>query len=162
MALEAEARVVNAAGARWVAVEKLYRDAKISALDPTREMISHVRFPAPRARWGCAWQRIGRRPSLTLPILNCAATLALAPRDQTVAAATIALGPVAALPFRARQAEHFLIGRAPDEATLARAAAIAQSECQPRSNPLRASGEYRAALIPVMVRAALSACLKGV
>ncbi len=155
VALDAQARLVSASGARWVSVETLYMGVKTSALDSTRQIISHLRFPAPRAGWGCAWQRRGRRPSLTLPILNCAATLGLDPRDSTITAATLALGPVAALPFRARNVETFLIGRPPEDAVIEQAAALAQAECHPRSNPLRASGEYRAALIPTMVRDAL-------
>ena len=156
VALQAEARVVDRDGVCWVPVESLYRGAKTSSLDSTRQMISHLRFAAPGEKWGCAWKRVGRRPSLTLPILNCAATVQLAPDGETVAAAALALGPVAALPFRARQAEAFLAGRAPTRETIEEAARIAQSECHPRSNPLRASKEYREALIPVMVREALA------
>ncbi len=155
VALDAQARVVDSGGARWVAVETLYKDARTSALDPTRQLISHLRFPAPRAGWACAWRRVGRRPSLTLPILNCAATLRLASPDAAIEAATLALGPVAALPFRARAVEAFLIGRAPEDAVIEQAAALAQAECHPRTNPLRASGEYRSALIPKLVRDAL-------
>jgi carbon-monoxide dehydrogenase medium subunit len=155
VALDAEAYVVDSTGARWVAVETLYKDAKTSAVDSTRQMISHLRFPTPQAGWGCGWQRIGRRPSLTLPILNCAATLRLESRNSTIDAATLALGPVAALPFRARNVEHFLIGRLPDDAVIEQAATLAKKECLPRSNPLRASAEYRDALIPTLVRNAL-------
>jgi carbon-monoxide dehydrogenase medium subunit len=144
--------VVDATGACWVAVETLYKDAKTSALDSTRQMISHLRFPAPRAGWGCAWQRYGRRPSLTLPILNCATTLRLEPRAATIIAATLVLGPVATLPFRARNVETFLIGRPADDAVIEQAATLAQAECHPHSNLLRASGEYRSALIPTLVR----------
>jgi CO/xanthine dehydrogenase FAD-binding subunit len=154
VALRAEACVVDQNGARWAQVESLYRSAKTSALDSTRQMISYLRFPAPGSGWGCAWVRAGRRPSLTLPILNCAATVQLAPDGKVLAAATLALGPVAALPFRARKAEAFLTGQPLAAETWLQAAEIAQSECHPRSNPLRASREYREALIPVMVQAA--------
>jgi CO/xanthine dehydrogenase FAD-binding subunit len=155
VALDAEARVVDAEGARWVAVEALYTGAKTSSIDPTRQVVSHIRFAAPRPGSGSAWRRIGRRASLTLPILNCAAALRLDPRGATIESVSLALGPVAALPFRAREAERSLVGRALDESTTGQAAALAQASCHPRSNPLRASAEYRTALIPVLVRRAL-------
>jgi carbon-monoxide dehydrogenase medium subunit len=157
VALEAEAHVVDAKGARWVAVESLYTAAKTSAIDSTRQVITHLRFPAPPAGWGCAWQRIGRRPSLTLPILSCAATLRIISSTAEIESATIALGPVAALPFRARGAEASLAGHPADDGTFERAGELAREECHPRTNPLRASAEYRGALIPAIVRAALSA-----
>ena len=155
VALGAEARVVDRNGARWLPVEELYQGVKSSALDSTRQMISHLRFRKPGERWGCAWRRIARRPSLSLPILNCAATIQFA-LDGVIVTVTIALGPVAALPFRARRAEKFLVGCTASVETLHQAAEIAQSECHPRSNPLRASADYRAALVPVIVRDALS------
>ena len=146
VALDAHARVVDAEGARWVGVEALYKGARISALDPTRQVVSHLRFAVPQPGSGSAWRRIGRRPALTLPILNCAVTLRLNPRDGTISVVSLAIGPVAALPFRARDAEWFLIGHALDDRAIGHAAALAQAECHLRSNPLRASKEYRAGL----------------
>jgi CO/xanthine dehydrogenase FAD-binding subunit len=156
VALDAQARVIDADGARWVAVEALYKGAKTSVLDPTRQMVSHVRFAVPQSGSGSAWRRIGRRPALTLPILNCAATLRLNPGDETISAVSLALGPAAALPFRARNAERFLIGHALDDSAIEHVAGLAQTECHVRSNPLRASKEYRAALVPILVRQALT------
>lgn len=156
VALQAEARVVSAAGARWVAVDSLYCGPKTSTLDPTRQMISHLRFPLPGPGWGCAWQRTGRRQALSLPTLNCASTVQLSADGSRILAATLALGAVAQLPFRVCAAEAALLGQEPAEVSFDRAALMAQTECRPRSSPLRASREYRQALIPVMVRDCLA------
>jgi CO/xanthine dehydrogenase FAD-binding subunit len=156
VALGAEACVASAAGARWAAVESLYCGPKTSALDPTRQMISHLRFPLPGPEWGCAWQRAGRRRALILPTLNCASTVQLSADGSRILSATLALGPVAQLPFRVRAAEAALLGQEPAEVSFDRAALIAQTECRPRSSPFRASREYRQALIPVMVHDCLA------
>jgi carbon-monoxide dehydrogenase medium subunit len=71
--------------------------------------------------------------------------------------ATVALGAVALRPFRARQAEAFLQGRAPIGDVFSQAARIAQQEANPRSSLMRASREYRLAIIPALVGDALSA-----
>ena len=157
LALEAQARVVDGHGAQWHAVESLFGGPGLSAVDPTRQLVTHVRFPFPGSGtsggWGTAWQRVGRRPSLVLPILNCAVTLRL--ENGRIAHATIALGPVAPRPFRAREAESFLLGQLPTTERFEQAAHIVQRESNPRSSVKRASREYRLAIIPTLVSDAL-------
>ena len=152
LALEAEARVVDAKGAAWRPVESLFLGPGKSAVDPCRQFITHLRFPLPAG--GTAWGRIGRRESLVLPILNCAAKLIL--DNGLIQRAVVALGPVAPRPFRARQAEATLQGQRPSKEVFARAGQIAQSESHPRSNVLRASREYRLGVIPALVNSTLS------
>jgi carbon-monoxide dehydrogenase medium subunit len=154
LALRAEARIVDSHGAEWRPVETLFLGPGASAIDPTHELVTHIRFPSTST--STSWQRIGRRSSLVLPILNCAVQLSLALDEVCIERATIALGPVAPRPFRARQAEAFLQGQAPVEAVFAQAARIAQDEAQPRSSIMRASREYRLAIVPVLVGDALS------
>jgi CO/xanthine dehydrogenase FAD-binding subunit len=156
LALEAEARIVDSHGARWWPVESLFSGPGISTVDSSRQLITHIRFPRPRSPWGTAWRRIGSRPSLVLPILNCAVKLCLDSRGAQIARACIALGPVAPRPFRAREAETFLAGRPPTADVLAQAARITQGESKPRSSLMRASREYRLAVIPPLVGDALS------
>jgi carbon-monoxide dehydrogenase medium subunit len=155
VALEAEARIVDGEGIRWRPVETLFEGPGVSAVDPTRQIVTHLRFPRPRPGWGSAWRRVGRRPSLVLPILNCAATLQLGPAGR-IERALLALGPVAPRPFRARSAEAFLLGRPPTPETFEEAARIAQREANPRSSVMRASREYRLAILPAMVSEALA------
>jgi carbon-monoxide dehydrogenase medium subunit len=91
-----------------------------------------------------------------LPILNCAVKVCLDPESRRVAHACIALGPVAPRPFRARQAEAFLRGQPPDLEVFAQAARIVQEETDPRSSVMRASREYRLAIIGPLVSDGLS------
>ncbi|MFZ5809393.1 MAG: FAD binding domain-containing protein [Chloroflexota bacterium] len=153
LALEAQARLVNLTGEVWKEVSELFRGPGKSAIDPSAEFITALRFPLPQGQWGTAWQRLGRRPALTLPILNCAVKLEM--DAEQVGKAVIALGPVAPTPYRCRQAEGFLVGKFLDGEIMQEAAEIARGESQPRGNVLRASAEYRKAVIPVLVRRAL-------
>jgi CO/xanthine dehydrogenase FAD-binding subunit len=163
VALEAEARVVSRSGGAWRAVETLFKGPGASAIDPTRQVVTKMRFPRPRSPWGTAWQRVGRRASLVLPVLNCAVSLHLDPGSTNgpgrggvgIAHAAIALGPVAPHPLRMREAEAFLRGRPATADVFLEAARIAQEASNPRSSVMRASREYRLANIPPLVSEAL-------
>ncbi len=158
LALEAEAHIIDSHNTEWRPVETLFLGPGASTIDPTRQLVTHIRFPSTSTSTltSTSWQRIGRRSSLVLPILNCAVKLSIIPDGARIERATIALGPVAPRPFRARQAEAFLQEQAPVEEVFAQAARIAQKESQPRSSLMRASREYRLAIIPAMVSDALS------
>ncbi len=155
LALDAEARIVDRDRAVWRPVTSLFRGPGVSVVDPTRQFVTHVRFPRPNSRWGTAWGRIGRRPSLVLPVLNCAVGLCLDTKGQQVETARIALGPVAPCPYRARGAEAYLEGQPPVAASFARTAHLVQQEANPRDSITRASRTYRLAVIPPMIEAAL-------
>jgi len=152
--LDAEVEVAGQEGRAWRRVGELFLAPGQSAVNPSREMITAVRFAALGPRQGSAWERLGRRRALVLPILNCGASLALNGEDR-IAWARLSLGPVAPVPFRACQAEGFLAGQPAGEEAFARAAQIAAGECQPRSSLLRASREYRLEVLPVLVRRGL-------
>lgn len=160
LALDAEVEVVDAGGAEWKPLETLFLGPGKSTIDPTRQLLTQIRFRRFDQRRGTAWYRIGRRPSLTLPVLNCAVSLLLTDDGLTIRQARIAVGPVAPLPFRARQVEQFLEGRPASAENLALAAQLAQKESAPRDNVLRASKEYRLATIPVIVESSLRCALK--
>lgn len=156
LALDAEAEIVDGQGRGWRPVAALFAGPGRSHVDSTRQMITGFRFRALGAGQGSAWERIGRRRALVLPILNCGVSLTLDAGGLRLVDARIALGPVAPVPFRARQAEAFLAGREAGEAAYAQAAETAASECQPRSSILRASKEYRVEVLKVLVRQALA------
>ena len=156
LALDAEAQVTSVAGQRWYPVGELFLGPGKSAVEPTRQMITAIRFPSPQGMHGSAWERIGRRRALVLPILNCAVSVRLDPDGKTLEAARIGLGPVAPVPFRARETEAFLAGRPATDDTFGQAAMIAAGEAKPRTSVLRASKEYRTRVLRVLVRQGLA------
>lgn len=155
VALDAEAEIASQQGRTWRSVLELFRGPGESAVDPSREVLTAIRFPVPGPRHGSAWERIGRRKALVLPILNCAVSITLEADFRTIDQARIGLGPVAPIPFRARETEAFLVGRPADKETFIQAAEIAAGEAQPRSSLLRASKEYRIEVLKVLVRQGL-------
>lgn len=167
-ALDAEVRVLSSTSAppqgdsprsdgnaaRWQPIASLYAGPGRSAVDSTHQLVTHVRFPVPRHRWGTGWRRAGRRPSLVLPTLNCAVKIVL--DGALIESAAIAMGPVGPCPVRAAGAEAFLVGRPPRQETFAEAAQLALCNADPRSSALRASRGYRLAVLPVLVEEALT------
>jgi carbon-monoxide dehydrogenase medium subunit len=156
LALDAEIQVTSLAEQDWHPIEELFLGPGRSALDPTRQMITSIRIPSPRGRHGSAWERIGRRRALVLPILNCGASVVLDADDLIIESARVCLGPVAPVPFRARQAEAFLAGKPAGEETYEEAARVAAGEAKPRTSVLRASKEYRTRVLQVLVRQGLA------
>jgi CO/xanthine dehydrogenase FAD-binding subunit len=97
-----------------------------------------------------------RPQGVALPVMALAVKVRVT--DGILRQASIALGPVSRLPFRAAQTESFLAGKRADEQTLHAACSILLHECSPRTSPHRATLEYRRELIPVLFeQAALAA-----
>jgi carbon-monoxide dehydrogenase medium subunit len=155
-ALDAEVEVASAGGREWRPISETFLGPGQSAVDPTGQMITSIRFPIPQGRHGSAWERIGRRRALVLPILNCGVSLALDAGGGQIAWARVSLGPVAPVPFRARQTEAFLGGQPAAEETFVQAGEIAAGEAKPRTSLLRASREYRVEVLKVLVRQGLA------
>jgi carbon-monoxide dehydrogenase medium subunit len=156
IALDAEARIVDGGGQAWRPVAELFLGPGKSAVDPMRQMLTAIRIPAAGARHGSAWERIGRRRALVLPILNCGVSVTLDGDGQHFEWARIGLGPVSPVPFRARETETFLSGRPANEDAFVQAGEIAAGEARPRTSLLRASKEYRVEVLKVLVRQGLS------
>ncbi len=146
-ALDAELRVLSPVGRRWVPMEAAYRGVGESAIDATREVAAEIRFRKLEAGAQTRFFRLARRRALALPVLNGAVFLWTDGTARRIREARIALGPVAAKPFRARQAEACLISDRITEALLEDAARLAAAEATPRTSLIRGSEEYRRAMI---------------
>ena len=152
--LEAEMEVATPAGRRWEPITSIYRGVGACTIDACHEMVTAIRFRPLTEACGWGYQRLARRKALTLPTLVVAALLRLE-RD-VIASARIAAGPVAPIPFRAADAEAFLVGKKPDDDNFARAGELAAQKAQPRDSLIRGSREYRTEMVSVLVRRALA------
>jgi carbon-monoxide dehydrogenase medium subunit len=168
-------------GRAWQPILNLFQGPGLSAVDPTRQLITRFRFAAAQAGEGTAFKRIMRPQGVALPVLACAVWIrsgewevgsgerevgsgewrvesgewdsALVGR-QVIEDARICLGPVRPAPCRAERAEQALRGRSLAEA-LDECIAAAQAEFTPRTSKHRATAEYRRELIAVLLRRSL-------
>jgi xanthine dehydrogenase YagS FAD-binding subunit len=140
VALDAVVEIEGKAGRREVALEALHRlpgdtPERESVLEPG-DLIVAVRLPG-EARMFSAHARylkVRERTSYAFAIVSTAAGLRI--EEGTIRDARLALGGVAAKPWRARQAEAILAGASPGAAAFRRAAQAALADAKPSGDNL--------------------------
>ena len=157
VALGAEAQIATKSGRRWVKLESVFTGPGRCSINPCSDLLVGFRCKSLGKRAGSALQRMARRRALALPMLNCAAVVQLDAAGKRVKRATVAIGPVAPVPLRARQAEKMLAGARVTEELWHAAAELAAEDANPRPSLLRGPTEYRKKMVVVMVRRALAA-----
>ena len=153
LALDGRLKILGRHGERTLMLAESYAGVGRSNIDPSAEVISSIEWIAQRPGEVSAFRRMTKRKALALPQLNCAVWMSQTGNQCT--GIRIALGPVAESPFRARQAETFLLGKPLSLENLAACAAAACKEAQPRDSVLRGSGRYRKQIVAVIVRETL-------
>ncbi|MFH1059692.1 MAG: xanthine dehydrogenase family protein subunit M [Pseudomonadota bacterium] len=159
LALDASVTIASLQGERVVPLSEFFLGVGKTALDPAREILTRIEFPAMGANHGGCYQRLAKRKALTLPMLVCAVKVEVDPARKTFADVAVALGPVAPTPLRARPTEDFLRGKSIDRRTVEQAASDAVAYCTPRDSLLRGSCDYRQEMVKVMVRRGLERSL---
>jgi xanthine dehydrogenase YagS FAD-binding subunit len=135
VALDAVVEIEGKAGRREIALEKFHRlpgDApeRESMLEPG-EIIVAVRLPAEAVRFAAhaRYLKVRERTSYAFAVVSAAAALRV--EGDRIADARVALGGVAAKPWRAREAELILAGARPDGSLFRRAAEAALADAKP-------------------------------
>ena len=147
---------LSAQGSRELTMEEMYQGFAKTSVDHSRELVTRVTVPLPRANEKASFIRLELRKSLSLPMLNCAAFVRF--EGDNVSLARITMGPVGVGPVRAAAAEAYLAGKTLTDEVCVQAGQLALENANPRSNPLRGSREYRLETLPVLVQRALAAC----
>jgi aerobic carbon-monoxide dehydrogenase medium subunit len=138
-------------GERRVAARDYYLSTYETAAEPG-EVLAAVRFPAPPAGHGWAYEKLKRKVG---DYATAAAAVILTVSGGAIATCAIGLTNVAGTALFAADAAASVIGKALDKPTLARAAAAATAITEPAADG-RGSAEYRGKMAGVMTARALT------
>ncbi|MDE2820635.1 MAG: FAD binding domain-containing protein [Chloroflexota bacterium] len=152
IALGAEVRLSSLEGERSLALEDFYTGFRQTDLQPN-EMLSAISFPALTDSQRGLFLKLGLRRAQAISVVDAAVVLSLHD-DETVSAARVALGSVAATIVRAPAAEDFLIGKRLTPDNIAAAGRLASAAVKPIDD-IRGSAEYRSEMVKVLVARAL-------
>ena len=151
IALRARARIAGARSEREVPVEEFVVSPGRTVLKPG-ELLVQLLIPAPAPHSSDAYLRFIPRNEMDIAVVGVGASVTLS--GDTVKAARIGLGAVAATPLFADQASESLIGKKLDENALAAAARLASEKASPIDD-MRGTAEYRNHVTGVLTRRAL-------
>jgi carbon-monoxide dehydrogenase medium subunit len=149
--LQARLQLRSAEGERWVDAEDFFVDMMITTLEPA-EMITGAVFQKLPPRAGAVYCKLERKAG-DFATVGVAALVRLNP-DLGVEECRITIGAVGPKPFRAGQAEEFLLGKRPTDALFQEASGIAASAADPETD-LRGSREYKQAVTRVYAERAI-------
>jgi xanthine dehydrogenase YagS FAD-binding subunit len=155
LALEASVTIAGPAGTRSVPLDELYllprQDAQREAALEPDELLVEISAPAPAAGSTGVYKKVAERGEHDFALASVA--LQIVQVGHVVTKARVALGGVAPVPWRAREAEAALVGQALDNASIQAASLAATLGARPLTQ-----NEYKVELIQGLVREALRAC----
>ena len=154
LALDASFVLTGPTGQRTVPAHGFFLGLYSTLLAPA-EILTQIRIPIPAAGTGWSYQKLKRKVG---DFATAATAVLLKLKGATVAQVAIALTNAAATPLRAGAAEHALVGKPINAASLGEAARLAMGICQPAAD-LRGDVAYKTAMCGEMTRRALQAAL---
>jgi carbon-monoxide dehydrogenase medium subunit len=140
----------SAAGERVVPADGFFVGSYATQLAPG-EIMTEIRIPVPAAGTGYAYSKLKRKVG---DFATAAAAVTLSMKGETVTNVAIALTNVGASVLRASAAEAALRGKALNDTSIAAAAGLAMSICDPATDQ-RGDAEYRTAMAGEMTQRAL-------
>jgi carbon-monoxide dehydrogenase medium subunit len=151
LSLNAMVKAIRKGGERTIPLTEFFVDTGRTVVNSTQEIVTEISFPALKKGEASISIRLARRKALALPILTTSVVLSADLEKKIFNYARIALGPVAPVPFRAKEAEKVLASAPIKDEVIKEAAQRAAQESAPRASLLRGSEEYRKAMVAVLV-----------
>lgn len=160
LALGASVSVVGAEGKRMIPLDKFFTlpaDGNIRRENVLKndEIITQIQVPASAVAARSTYLKFKERESMDFALASVAAAVQLR-ANKSIAQARVVLGGVAPIPWRAPQAEQFLVGKTLSPEVLAEAARLALQGAQPLEK-----NAYKVPLAQTLVRRALAKAVNG-
>lgn len=149
MVLDAKLKLASLSGERTMGIEGFFKDYFETALKPD-ELLTEIQVPNLPPDTGIAFKKFSKVMG-DYAIVSAAVSITISSKTGTCADVRIALGGVASVPMRAKQAEKALVGKKIADSVIKEAAGIAAEEADPTTD-LKASEEYRREMVKVLVK----------
>ncbi|HSD32981.1 MAG TPA: xanthine dehydrogenase family protein subunit M [Gemmatimonadales bacterium] len=156
LALGASVVVRGPKGERTIPVDQFFKGLFTTAL-AANEILTEIRIPTPPAKSGGAYVKLERKVG-DFATAGAAAQVTLA-ANGTIEKVGIGLTNAGPTPIKAAEAEKFLAGKKPDDATLQEAGRLAAKATNP-SVDRRGSVEYKRDMARVLTVRALKAAVR--
>jgi len=140
----------SSSGERVVPADGFFLGTYATAMSPG-EIMTEIRIPVPALNTGYCYAKLKRKVG---DFATAAAAVTLRMQGEKVQQVAIALTNVGATPLRARAAEDSLRGKPLDDTSIAEAARLAMSICDPALDQ-RGDAEYKTAMAGEMTQRAL-------
>jgi CO/xanthine dehydrogenase FAD-binding subunit len=148
LALKANVKLQSLKGSRTLGLDEFFLDYRKTAMTP-EEILTEISFPIPPPDAKQGYRKVGKRNAMAISVASVAVVLRM--NGNTCMDASIALGAVASIPFRARKAEGLLLGKVPDEHLAMKCGDNAAAETRPIDD-IRASAEYRRLMCKILIQ----------
>jgi xanthine dehydrogenase FAD-binding subunit len=158
-ALATTVTVQNHTRTRHIPIERFFLGYRKIDLRPD-ELITEISFEAVEKPSDAAFLKLGLREGHFISVANVAVWVQWASTGTRISDIRVALGAVAPVVIRARKCEEFLRDRALEEDVIWQASQIASGESSPITD-IRASAEYRRAVIPSLLYKAMHVLIES-
>ena len=159
VAMDAVAVITTDGDDRTVPMDRFFEGVNRTVVKD--DLLSEISIPLPEGQRKVARYHRIDRTVVDIALVNASASISM-DNSNYIARAGIALGAVAPVVIRSPEAEQLLVGRSIDSLTeedINRAGEIASVDAKPISD-VRASGEYRRAMIKVMTARCIRDCVE--
>ncbi len=158
LALGGELVLQGASSSRTIPAKDFPKGPGITVIKPD-EILTAVIYPPAAPYSGSVYRKLANRKALEISTVGVAVWIALEKPDGPVEDVRIALGAVGPTPILAESVKDVLVGKIPDDKTIAEAARATGGDARPIDDH-RGSAAYRLQMVEILVERLLKIAIK--